>query len=166
MSSLPFKFPVLSIPIPGQRGWWARVECLSSAQPLTLLGRRDRKRGGGVGLLIVDASGRAWRITGMIDRDIKPRHPIAWMFHVVFGIHPVEYELVEETLSFAEIKSRVCEAIQAYSSAWRDDEALAGEDGPPRDEQEMLEEVKTKVRRANTVLELMAIIGFGLDDEE
>jgi hypothetical protein len=162
MTGLPFKFPVLSIPMPGEREWWAHVECLSSAEPLTLLGRRERKAGGGVGLLIVDSSGRAWRIMAMIDPDTKPRHPIAWFFHVVVGCHRIEYELSEEQLSFDEIKSRVCEAIQAYPDAWRDDEALAGEDGPPRDEQEMLDEVKMKVRTAHSVLELMAIIGFGL----
>jgi hypothetical protein len=37
----------------------------------------------------------------------------------------------------------------------RDDGALAGEDGPPRDEQEMLDELKTEVRRVQSVAEII-----------
>ena len=58
-------------------------------------------------------------------------------------------------LSLHKLKDRVCSAIDGNPEQWWDDEALAGEDGPPRDEQEMLDELKTEVRRAQSVAEVI-----------
>lgn len=58
-------------------------------------------------------------------------------------------------LSFHQLKDRVCSAIDGNPEQWWDDEALAGEDGPPRDEQEMREELKAEVRRAESVAEII-----------
>jgi hypothetical protein len=58
-------------------------------------------------------------------------------------------------LSLNTLKDRVCSAIDGNPEQWWDDEALAGEDGPPRDEQEMLDELKTEVRRVQSVAEII-----------
>ncbi len=61
-------------------------------------------------------------------------------------------------MSLDAIKERVCTAIASNPDAWRDDEAIAGEDGPPRDEQEMLDELQTKVREAQSVPEIISAL--------
>jgi len=75
----------------------------------------------------------------------------------VFLTQPLEQELVElPPLSFGEVQDRFCSAIQNNPDYWRDDEAIAGEDGPPRDEQELLDEMKAQVMRARNVPELIS----------
>jgi len=48
-----------------------------------------------------------------------------------------------------------CASIEANPDDWRDDEAIAGEDGPPREEQEMLDELQEAVRTAQTLPQLI-----------
>lgn len=62
-------------------------------------------------------------------------------------------------------RSSGCASITANPDRWRDDEAIAGEDGPPRDEQEMLDELQAGVRKAETLPQLInALYDEDLDD--
>lgn len=65
-------------------------------------------------------------------------------------------------MSLSEVKERVCASIRANPDDWRDDEAIAGEAGPPRDEEELLEEMQAAVRAAETLPQLIS----ALYDEE
>lgn len=72
------------------------------------------------------------------------------------SVHKLEQELVElKPLSLDEVKARACEAIQANPDDWRDDEAIAGEDGPPREEQDLLDELKNRIRSSNSVSQIL-----------
>ena len=108
---------------------------------------------GRVGMLIFDSTGRCWRITSVH----APKNFWRPCFPFVFLTQPLEQELVElPPLSFGEVQDRFCSAIQNNPDYWRDDEAIAGEDGPPRDEQELLDEMKAQVMRARNVPELIS----------
>ena len=108
-------------------------------------------------MALFDASGRSWEITavrklgtaGSIGKRIL-RWLIRW---TVFNI---EVDIAEApSVTFDELKSRIIQTIDANPLKWRDEEALAGESGPPRDEQEMLDELKDRVRKARTIDELI-----------
>ena len=72
------------------------------------------------------------------------------------SVHRISQEIVEERkLLFAELQERICASIAANPDSWRDDEAIAGEDGPPRDEQEMLDDLQAAVRKARTVTQVI-----------
>jgi hypothetical protein len=58
-------------------------------------------------------------------------------------------------ISLAALKDRICAVIQDNPDEWRDEDAVAGEDGPPRDEHEMLQELQERVRMAPSVLEII-----------
>jgi hypothetical protein len=58
-------------------------------------------------------------------------------------------------LSLDEIKERACAPIDANPDDWRDDEAIAGEAAPPRDEQDMLDELQASARAARSLLQLI-----------
>ena len=112
------------------------------------------EHGSWVGMFLVDALGRSWEITSVRRR----RPPSLGRRFVLFLAREtlIEFDLAErEPVSLEQLVARVIEAIDAYPDHWRDDEAIAGESGPPRDEMEMLEEIKDRVRKAQSVAELI-----------
>ena len=97
--------------------------------------------------------------------DIGPRGK-SWerILRIIFrGDRRVRHDLAEEdSLTFDAVLNRVCSSIQANPDHWRDDEAIAGEDGPLRDEQEMLDEQIERVRRATNLCELIDALQYNL----
>jgi hypothetical protein len=162
MTEPAIEFPAFTIPMSDPERWWEGIDFHFSHDGMTLLNRDQRKSRSQVGRILVDLSGRAWRIVGMSDLGMEADGPLDRFWASVFGSHRVHYELSDELgLALDEIKDRVCTAIKDHPDAWRDDEAIAGEGGrPPRDEQEMLEELLAKVRGAKSILELMAVLDF------
>jgi hypothetical protein len=74
-------------------------------------------------------------------------------------IYRVSCELSEAgILPLDQLKERVCASIDADPERWWDDEAIAGEDGPPRDAQEMLDELQIEVRKARSVQEIISVL--------
>ena len=110
-----------------------------------------------LGMLIVDSAGRCWKISRVLDLGIPGSflgRMMRWL--VGYRYHRLEQDLVEApSISLDEVKARICESVQTYPDDWRDDEAVAGEDGSPRDEQEMLDELKARVRAAQTLAQVI-----------
>lgn len=75
------------------------------------------------------------------------------------SLHRLKQELVElESLSLAQVKARACASIQANPDDWRDDEAIAGEDGPPQEEQDLLDALKSAVQAAESLPRLINVL--------
>lgn len=159
MNDLPFKFPILTVPGLDPEKWWELVNIHADENELTTLNGRELKSREEVGRVVMDATGRSWRILDV--HDLGPSGTGLWsrFWAAVFGQRRVKYEVSEELrLPFEEIKESICTAIRAKPDSWRDDEAVAGEDGSPREEEEMLEELIGKVREAKSPRKLMTVI--------
>jgi hypothetical protein len=118
------------------------------------------------GMVLVDAQGRSWKIARVIKGPVvgplwgRPLRTLTRQ-----NVHRLEQDLIEaEPLSLEDVKMRVYDAIQTNPDDWRDDEAIAGEAGPPREEQELLDELKSPVRKAHSVPQIInALYGEHLD---
>lgn len=104
------------------------------------------------GLILNSKDGRRWEIKSVRDGGVVGNWPgliKGIVSRLPFLTHHAIVEAVElEPHSLDQIKDRTVEIIRANPDDWRDDEAIAGEDGEPRDEQEMLEELIAAVRAA------------------
>jgi hypothetical protein len=110
-----------------------------------------------LGMTLVDSAGQSWRVDAV--RRLGPAGP-RWLFLLaaVLGQHSyrVEHDLSETGLmTLDDVKRRVIAAIEASPELWRDDEAIAGESGPPVDERTQIEALSSSVRHA---VDLAAII--------
>ena len=56
-----------------------------------------------------------------------------------------------EPITLDQLKDRMAASILSNPDDWRDDEAIAGEDGPPQDEQELLDARVAGIRAADSV---------------
>lgn len=158
MTSLPFQFPVLTFSLdPGRDGiperefldYFVGPDDFSTCESWKLKFRN--------GMTVADSAGRCWAVIHVQTLGRKGRF---WMRIVRIllrcSLYRVSCGLSEVApLSLHSLKDRVCSAVDGNPEQWRDDEALAGEDGPPRDEQEMLDELKAAVRRARSVAEII-----------
>jgi pimeloyl-ACP methyl ester carboxylesterase len=112
---------------------------------------QDRWRG----MILNSNDGRRWEIKNVRDGGLVgdwPRFIKGFVARLPFFMHHAIVEAVElERHSLEQIKDRTVEIIRANPDDWRDDEAIAGEAGEPRDEQEMLEELIAAVRAAPSV---------------
>ncbi len=155
-TELPFKWPVLGF---GREvGIWSDfLVCFRNADQFRTCGPSSLRGGHRIGMVLFDATGRSWTIATV--RMLGKRRPSGWRILVSLLFEPtfdIEVGFTESPpATFDELKSRTIETIDAYPYMWRDDEALAGESGPPRDEQEMLDELKDRVRQARTMDELI-----------
>ena len=61
-------------------------------------------------------------------------------------------------MTLEQVKDRVAASIQANPDDWRDDEAIAGEAGPPREEQELLDELEASVRAAASLPQIINVL--------
>jgi hypothetical protein len=117
----------------------------------------DLKYGVRLGMLVVDANCRCWSIAEVVDLGVIGSvwgRVLRFLFQQ--STHRISQKLVETgTLSLEQIKDRVCVSIQANPDDWRDDELIAGESGPPRDEQEMLDELCVKVRTSRSMRQVI-----------
>jgi hypothetical protein len=109
--------------------------------------------------VLVDSKGQCWRIVEIVDLGLT--NPIRKLVPFLrrYGMHRVRVEVVEEpAIPFEQLIDRVCAAMRANPDDWRDDEAIAGENGPPQGEAEMMERRIGKVRRAKTIKRLITIL--------
>lgn len=156
MTAAALKFPVLGFgrdvghaAIRGRERlvWFVDMEDFSTSTSWEL------KVGARQDMLLADSAGRSWRIIHVEDLGLTcPFWERAFRFLLQQGVHRISQELVEEdALSLHDLKERVCASIAANPDEWRDDEAIAGEDGPPRDELTMLDELQAAVHGAQTL---------------
>lgn len=104
---------------------------------------------------IVDVTGRCWRITGATRIGVRGT---SWrkVLNTIFRNFQYRYDLQEEApMTFEAVRDHVCATIEGDPDYWRDDEALAGESGPPREEEEMLQEKIELCRRTTSMRELI-----------
>jgi hypothetical protein len=160
MTTPPLNFPILALgpdvgrnSIPGRE----RLEYFLDEEDFSTSTSWDLKYGARQGMFLADSAGRFWRVVRVDDlgvtRGIWER---ALRFLLQQSVHRISQKIVEEpALSFRELKARVCTSVAANPDSWRDDEAIAGEDGPPRDELEMLEGLQAAVRKAETVPQII-----------
>ncbi len=164
MSNFPFCWPVLGFH--RQVGPYARpgVEDVVGFDGEEAFSRCDSwslKHRARQGMLLVDAAGQSWSV-----KDIRKLGVTGPLWSRILGFlfrqleYRVEYDLVEEgPMPLERVKARVLKAIDAAPDLWRDDEAIAGEDGPPKDEREMIQDLKERVQRAQDLIELMDGLG-------
>ncbi len=162
INDLPFKFPILTIADPNPEIDWERIDVHFSWDAFTNLGRYEREKRRQVGRLVMDVSGRSWRILDMRDLGVQANDPIDRFWSKVFGTHRVQYEISEElNLPLEEIQERACATVLANPDAWTDNEIFAGEGGlPAREPEDVLDELIANVRGAKSPLELLAVIDF------
>ena len=81
------------------------------------------------------------------------------------SLYRIKQHLAEiQPMTLEQVKARTTASIQANPDDWRDDEAIAGEAGPPRDEQDLLDELAAAVDLAASVPEIInALYGEGLE---
>lgn len=161
MTELPLQFPILAL-VPDYGGWAREglemVEHFMTEKDFTDVSTFDLKKRPHTAMLLVDIAGRCWRVL----RVTKIGIPGTGWYRLVNIIsrdqHLVRYEVEEiPTVPFEEVRRRVCQSILSHPDSYRDDEAIAGEDAPPRNEQEMLDEVADAARAASNMLELIDV---------
>jgi hypothetical protein len=158
MSDLPLQFPVLLL-IPAHVGGWDkdphdRVDYFFNEKQFNSL-TPDELQDEFADMRIVDVACRCWRITGTTRLGIRGT---SWrkVLNFIFRNFQYRYDLQEEApMTFEAVRDHVCATIEGDPDYWRDDEALAGESGPPRDEQEMLDEKIQLCRRTTDMQELI-----------
>jgi hypothetical protein len=159
---LPLQFPALAL-IPDY-GAWAKeglemVEHFMTEEEFTQVDGWDLKHKPLLAMLVVDAAGMCWRVQSWTKAGVAGRGLLKLLRFIVRSCLVVRYEMVRApTVPFEEVRRRVCESIQAHPDIYRDDEAIAGEAGPPRDEREMLDELTDKARAASNMRELIGVL--------
>ncbi len=163
MTALNFTYPVIGVDVvkDGSVPPYQNVLALTSDKEF-----QDRATGLGEhpGMVLVDAAGRSWSvsITGVapdpLDRGF-------WgVIMKLLGARPtprIQHELVEgPPVSFEGLRALICTAIDANPEDWREDEAIAGEDGPAQDEQMLLERRKARVRATSSPEELISLLSL------
>jgi hypothetical protein len=110
-----------------------------------------------LGMVLADSGGRCWKVLAVADLGVvRPFWERVFRFLMRQSVHRIDQELTEvEPLTLEQLKERVCASIEANPDDWRDDEAIAGEAGPPREEQELLDELQMAARNAQTLPQLI-----------
>lgn len=122
----------------------------------------DLKYGSRERMVLVDSDLRSWTITKIVDRGRVGTwlaKLLLWM--VQQSVHRVDQELAEgEPVQFDALKSRIYASIRSNTDYWWDDEAIAGEAGPPRDEADLMNELLARVRAASSVAGIIDALEF------
>lgn len=120
-----------------------------------------------LGMVLVGRELRCWKVVGVVDLGVvaRPFWEQVLRFVVRQRLHRIAQEIAEiEPMTLEQLKARAAASIQANPDDWRDDEAIAGEAGPPRDEQELLDELADAVRAAPSVPQIInALYGEQLE---
>jgi hypothetical protein len=152
MSQLPFKWPMLGF---GRDlgPWSSDVVSFSGPKAYEICYAYTFKEGYRDGMLLVDSTGRSWEIRSIRKLGLDGSLLVRILRFLTRGTrYRIEPEIVERApMSLEEVKARILEAIDRYPENYRDDEAVAGEAGPPEDEAGALERLKTRILQARTM---------------
>lgn len=163
MSALPFKYPLFAFGRDVGRNAQAGRETVTwfgDDEDVSTCKGWDLKHGARMGMILVDPTGRCWEIVGVKDLGIVGS-VLGRIVRFVFqqNDHAIEMDLAERPpMSLDQVKDRVCASIDANPDDWRDDEAIAGESGEPQDELELLDRLKSRVRKAKTLKGVVKIL--------
>lgn len=164
MSLPPITYPAICFrlmrrPIHAAREYWYNGEVcyFLEERGLQRLPKHDLLPGRTKEMVLVDSAGRRWEVRSLEAVPYPPNRSLRQRLKDWRSTErDVRLDLVEAgVVDFDTVKEWVCTLIDEYPDDHRDDEAIAGEDGPPRDEQELLEEIKARVRRTRSIEELM-----------
>ena len=118
------------------------------------------KHGEREGMTVVARDLRCWRVVSVTDLGVvRPFWERIFRFLLQQSVHRIDQQLTElEPTTLDQVKARAATAILKNTDDWRDDEAIAGEAEPPRDEQELLHEIIAKIHAATSVPQLINAI--------
>jgi hypothetical protein len=140
-----------------------KFEQFDFAEAFAICSGWDLKYGSRNGMVIVDANLQSWRVTRVRRLGIRP--PLwSYLLRLLFqqALYRVDIELEPlEPITLDQLKDRMASSILLNPDDWRDDEAIAGEAGPPQDEQEMLDAIVAGIRAADSVEEIADFVGRG-----
>lgn len=123
------------------------------AEDFAICDQWELKYGARDGMVLVDSNLNCWRVRGV--KRLGIRRPLWYfLFRLLFqqAQFQVEPDLEPlEPITLDQLKDRIAASILANPDDWRDDEAIAGEDGPPQDEQELLDAIVAGVRAADSL---------------
>jgi hypothetical protein len=158
--TLPIAFPVVAFIPDSGKGAEPGLESVEGHyRPLPYLWLSTVREGFLRNAILVDSSEKVWRITGLVD--LGPTNPIRRLIPFLRGDgrHRIQYEVVEEPpIPFPEVVERVCASMWANLDDWRDDEAIAGENGKPKDETKMMERRVARVRKTKSIKKLADLL--------
>jgi len=117
----------------------------------------DLQHGSRVGMVLVGPDLQCWKVVSVIDQGVVgPFWGRLLRFLVQQSVHRIDQQVEAlEPMTLEQVKDRVAASIQANPDDWRDDEAIAGEAGPPREEQELLDEQEASVRAAASLPQII-----------
>lgn len=126
----------------------------------------ELKHGERLGMVLVGPDLRCWEVVRVVDLGVSgPRGERLLRFLVRQSVHQIDQEVAQlGPMTLEELKARTVASIQANPDDWRDDEAIAGETGPPKEEPELLDELAARVRAARSVPQIInALYGERLE---
>lgn len=134
-----------------------RLEWFLDPEDLSTCTSWELKHGERLGMVLVGPDLRCWKVFGVVDQGVvRPFWERLFRLLVRQSVHRIDQQIEEiEPMTLEQVKARVAASIQANPDDWRDDEAIAGEAGPPRDEQDLLNELEAVVRAAASLSQII-----------
>jgi len=160
MTPTPLRFPVLAFGRDVGRNAFLgreRLDYFLDEEDFSTCTAWDLKHGARQGMLLADSAGRCWRVVHVGDLGVTR----GWWERILRlllqqSVHRISQEIVEEfALSLQDLRERVCASIAADADRWRGDDAIVDEAGEVRDDQEILDELKAAVRKAESVPQMI-----------
>jgi hypothetical protein len=113
-----------------------------------------------LGMVVVGPDLQCWKVVGVIDLGVVgPFWERVFRFLVQQSVHRIDQQVEAiDPMTLDQVKDRVGASILANPDDWRDDEAIAGEAGPPREEQELLDELVASVRAAGSAPQIINVL--------
>lgn len=117
----------------------------------------ELRRGQRSGMVVVGRDLQCWKVVRVTDLGvIRPFWERLFRLLVRQTLHRVDQQVEPiEPMTLDQVKERVVASIYANPDDWRDDDAIAGVDGPPREEQELLDELADGVRAAASLPQII-----------
>ena len=117
------------------------------------------------GMVLVDSALRQWKV----DRVTKLSQTGSLWYRILCSFYRlVPYRLAQRVtylgeITLDEVKRLIIERIDGDPEAWWNDEVMAGEDGPPIEEEVYLETVRERIRHAKDMTAFFAMDEFMID---
>jgi hypothetical protein len=111
-------------------------------------------------MVLVGPDLRSWKVLGVVDLGVvRSFWERVFRFLLRQSVHRIDQQLAElEPMTLEQVKVRAAASIQANPDDWRDDEAISGEAGSPRDEQELLDEIVAAVHAAGSLPQIIEVL--------
>lgn len=134
-----------------------RLTWFRNAEDFSTCTSWELKHGERFGMELVDRNLDCWKILAVTDLGIvRPFWERMFRFFMRQSLHRIDQQMVEiEPVTLGQVKDRIAASIHANPDDWRDDEAIAGEAGLPRDEQELLGELEAAARAATSLPQII-----------